>query len=171
MTGPGIKATSNSRCAGLGHCSRALTPTDTLVISLSPTKPSPALWRSSEASWPADLTGYLTAGFAANVDGSISAAEVGTREENRGIRMTDKITDHPMEVELKLRFPATGRAKLERHPSVPGPVRDGSRGAARGNHLLRHVRPRLGRNRLTCGSDEMELVAFRPSSCGGPGTA
>ena len=35
--------------------------------------------------------------------------------------MTDKITDHPMEVELKLRFPATGRAKLERHPAFQDP--------------------------------------------------
>ena len=36
--------------------------------------------------------------------------------------MTDESTDHPMEVELKLRFPATGRKELERHPAFQKPL-------------------------------------------------
>jgi hypothetical protein len=34
-------------------------------------------------------------------------------KENGGVRMTDEITDHAMEVELQLRFPATGRVELQ----------------------------------------------------------
>jgi inorganic triphosphatase YgiF len=35
--------------------------------------------------------------------------------------MTDEIADHPMEVELQLRFPATGRLELERHSMFQDP--------------------------------------------------
>ena len=36
--------------------------------------------------------------------------------------MTDENTDHPMEVELKLRLPATGRTELEQHPAFQPPL-------------------------------------------------
>ncbi|HEX6013744.1 MAG TPA: CYTH and CHAD domain-containing protein [Geminicoccaceae bacterium] len=36
--------------------------------------------------------------------------------------MTDESTEHPMEVELKLRLPVTARAALEQHPAFRGPL-------------------------------------------------